>query len=351
MPDVTALLSHQPGAVLFWSPWPWPLLGLVLLAMLLDLCFGDPEGWPHPVIVIGRMIAWLEQRWNHGRARRRYWLGVCLTLTVVGGIWALSTGVLYVLSQIHPWLALIAELLLLATTFAAHGLAKAGMAVYRPLIAGDLDGARCALGQIVGRDTERLNEVELTRGAVESVAENSVDGITAPLFWALIGGAPLALAYKAVNTLDSMVGYRNARFSDFGCASARLDDVVNWLPARLTALSLWLSSWLLPHMRRSGALAGTWRQARAYARKRHASPNAGWPEAMVANLLGVRLGGVNHYQGVASPSAELGRDTTPLRAEHIRRAIWLMHGGWVAFLVLMLPVIALWNVTLWSVIE
>lgn len=344
MPDVTALLSYQSDTALCISPWSWPLLGLVLLAMLLDLCFGDPQGWPHPVIVIGRMISWLERRWNHGSARRCYWLGVCLALTVVGGTWVISTSVLYALSQVHLWLALLAELVLLATTFAAHGLAKAGMAVYRPLIAGDLDGARCALAQIVGRDTDRLNEVELTRGAVESVAENSVDGIIAPLFWALIGGAPLALAYKAVNTLDSMVGYRNARFSDFGCASACLDDVANWLPARLTALSLWLSSWLLPHMRRKGALTDTCRQARAHGRKRHASPNAGWPEAMVANLLGVRLGGVNYYQGVASPSAELGHDTTPLRAEHIRRAIWLMHGGWVAFLLLMSAVVALGSV-------
>lgn len=310
--------------------WPAPAWQLLGLAMLVDLCCGDPDGWPHPVIVIGRVIARLERRWNHGGARRRYWLGVCLTLTVVAGTWAISAGVLYALAAIHPWLGLIAELVVLATTLAAHGLAKAGMAVYRPLVIGDLDGARHALGRIVGRDTETLNEAELTRGAVESVAENSVDGITAPLFWALIGGAPLALAYKAVNTLDSMVGYRNARLSDFGCASARLDDAVNWLPARLTALSLWLSAWLLPHMQRSGALAGTWHQAR-----RHASPNAGWPEAMVANLLGVRLGGINYYRGMASPSAELGRDNTPLTAEHIRRAIWLMHGGWIGFVMMM----------------
>lgn len=326
---------------LFLLPLSWPLLGLVLLAMLIDLCVGDPDGWPHPVIIIGGVIARLERRWNHGSARRRYWWGLCLTLMVVAGTWAVSTGVLYALGAIHPWLALFAELVLLATTFAAHGLAKAGMAVYRPLLAGDLGGARRALGRIVGRDTEKLNEAELTRGAVESVAENSVDGITAPLFWALIGGAPLALAYKAVNTLDSMVGYRNARFNDFGCASARLDDAVNWLPARLTALSLWLSAWLLPHMYCRGALAATWHQARAHASKRHASPNAGWPEAMVANLLGVRLGGMNYYQGVASPSAELGRGSAPLVAEHVRRTVWLMHGGWVGFVMLMGLLVAL----------
>lgn len=327
-------------------PLSWPLLGLVLLAMLIDLCLGDPDGWPHPVIVIGRAIAWLERRWNHGSALRRRWLGVCLTLTVVAGTWTISTALLSIFDGIHPWLGLIAELVLLATTFAANGLARAGMAVYRPLIAGDLDGARRALGHIVGRDTDTLDEAGLARGAVESVAENTVDGITAPLFWALIGGAPLALAYKAVNTLDSMVGYRNVRFQDFGWASARLDDIVNWLPARLTALSLWLASWPLPQMQRHGALVATWRQARAHASKRYASPNACWPEAMVANLLGVRLGGINHYQGVASPSAELGRDLMPLRAQDIRRAIVLMHAGWVAFVVLMLPVIALWRMML-----
>ncbi|TFH87948.1 cobalamin biosynthesis protein CobD [Billgrantia azerbaijanica] len=317
------------------APLSVALLALVAVAVLVDLCLGDPRRLPHPVVGIGRVIAALERAWNHGAPRARRWRGALLTTLVVAGTFALAWGVLALLARVHPWLALAAELWLLATTLSIKGLADAARGVATPLSGGDLPAARGALAMIVGRDTERLDEAELARGAVETVAENTVDGITAPLFWALLGGAPLALAYKAVNTLDSMVGYRNARFADFGYASAKLDDLANWLPARLTALTLWLAAWAMPGARRDGALAATWRQA-----PRHPSPNAGWPETMVAQLLGVQLGGINVYAGVASQRATLGEAREALRVTHIERAIRHMHGGWLAFLLLM--ALAVW---------
>lgn len=306
---------------------------LVAVAILIDLLVGDPRWLPHPVVIIGRMISSYERLWNRGTARQRQLSGAFLTVMVVGGVWWVSWLFLLVLARLHPGLALIAELWLLSTTLAIKSLGDAARAVAAPLNKGDLPAARKALAMIVGRDTQRLEEADITRGAVETVAENTVDGITAPLFFALIGGAPLALAYKAVNTLDSMVGYRNERFNDFGYASAKLDDVTNWLPARLTTVCLWMAGVLLSvkgvKLRWQGALRATCQQA-----PRHPSPNAGWPEAMVANLLGVQLGGTNYYQGVASHRTTLGTPHEALQVRHIETTVRLMHGAWLLFFLL-----------------
>ncbi|MDR5887298.1 adenosylcobinamide-phosphate synthase CbiB [Vreelandella janggokensis] len=308
------------------------MLVWVTVAIVIDLIVGDPRSLPHPVVIIGRAISALEKRWNQGAAKRRWRLGFLLTAVIVLGTFGVAWLVLALLSALHPWLGVVAEIGLLATTLAIKGLAEAGRAIAVPLAKGDLPAARQALAMIVGRDTQGLDEAGITRGAVETVAENTVDGITAPLFFALIGGAPLALAYKAVNTLDSMVGYRNARYNEFGYASAKLDDVANWLPARLTALCLWLAGLLLSvsgvlRLRWRGALRDTCREA-----PRHPSPNAGWPETMVACLLGVQLGGTNFYQGVASHRATLGEPLEALHVAHIDATIRLMHGGWMLFM-------------------
>ncbi|MBT2788452.1 MULTISPECIES: adenosylcobinamide-phosphate synthase CbiB [unclassified Halomonas] len=315
-------------------------LALVVLAIVIDLMIGDPRSLPHPVVLIGRFISAFERLWNRGVAQQRRVSGFLLTTIVVGGVWGISWLALALLERLHPGLALIAELWLLSTTLAIKGLGDAARAVVEPLTKGDLPSARKALGMIVGRDTHSLDEAEITRGTVETVAENTVDGITAPLFFALIGGAPLALAYKAVNTLDSMVGYKNQRYADFGFASAKLDDLANWIPARLTALCLWLAGLLLDvsgvlNLRWKGALNGTCRDA-----PRHPSPNAGWPEAMVARLLGVQLGGTNYYQGVVSQRATLGEPLEVLQVTHITAAVRLMHGAWLLFMVLSVVVIA-----------
>lgn len=313
---------------------------LIILAIAIDLMVGDPRSLPHPVVLIGRFISAFERLWNRGTEQQRRVSGFLLTIIVVGGVWAISWLALALLERLHPGLALIAELWLLSTTLAIKGLGDAARAVIKPLTQGDLPAARKALGMIVGRDTQNLDEAEITRGTVETVAENTVDGITAPLFFALIGGAPLALAYKAVNTLDSMVGYKNQRYADFGFASAKLDDLANWVPARLTALCLWLAGLLLTlsgvvRLRWQGALRGTCRDA-----PRHPSPNAGWPEAMVACLLGVQLGGTNFYAGEASHRATLGEPLEQLRVAHISATLRLMHGAWILFMLLLAGVMA-----------
>lgn len=228
-----------------------------------------------------------------------------LPLCVAGGAWALTAILLWLLSFISPWLVWLAEAWLISTTIASKGLKDAGMAVYVELQKGDIPAARKALGMIVGRDTTSLDCPEIVRGTVETVAENIVDAIISPLFYALIGGAPLAMVYRAVNTLDSMVGYKNDKYRDLGWASARLDDVANFIPARITALLLALCAWLL-RLDWRNCLQMVKRDARL-----HPSPNSGYPESAVAGALGIRLGGENVYHGVASFRAYMG---DPVRA-------------------------------------
>jgi len=278
-------------------------IALVLLAAyVIDRIVGDPRNLPHPVIGMGKAITALEwairRLWSRPQSLRR--AGVLLPLCVAGGAWALTAILLWLLSYISPWLVWIAEVWLISTTIASKGLKDAGMAVYVELQKGDLPAARKALGMIVGRDTTSLDAPEIVRGTVETVAENIVDAIISPLFYALIGGAPLAMAYRAVNTLDSMVGYKNDKYRDLGWASARLDDVANFIPARITALLLALCA---------GMLRLDWRSCLQMVKRDahlHPSPNSGYPESAVAGALGIRLGGENVYHGVASFRAYMG---------------------------------------------
>jgi adenosylcobinamide-phosphate synthase len=302
---------------------------LLVGAVLLDLLIGDPKWLPHPVIGMGKLISTLEVKWNQGE--RKKLKGIALTVIVVGIVYVLAFVVVYVAYQLHVLIGIMLEIYLISTTIAIKGLRDAAVQVAVPLSQGDLAQARKKLSMIVGRDTDTLPESEIVRGTVETVAENTVDGITAPLFFALIGGAPLALAYRAVNTLDSMVGYKNERFIHFGWASARLDDVLNWIPARITSLVIWSSSFFIPHSRVKQALSITFRDA-----PKHPSPNSGWSEAMVAGLMGIQLGGRNMYQGIPSNRAKMGEATRELQEADIGRAILHMHGGWVVFLVIIL---------------
>ncbi|WP_417330968.1 adenosylcobinamide-phosphate synthase CbiB [Halomonas cupida] len=332
MMSLAEILSPEVLALEVLSPEVLsPQLGvMILLALGLDLLIGDPRWLPHPVVLMGRLTGLLERRWNCGTARQKRWRGMGLTVTVVLGTWLIAAGVLAVLSAIHPLLGNLAEILLLASCLAMRGLVGAARAVYQPLARGDLAAAREAVSHIVGRDTSQLDERGVTRACVESVAENTVDGITAPLFWAVLGGAPLALAYKAVNTLDSMVGYRNERFADFGWASARLDDAANWLPARLTALAMWWVSWGVPRLHSSGAWRATRRQAPG-----HPSPNSGWPEAMPANLLGIQLGGRNQYGDQISQRALMGEPRQSLCGQHIKGALTCLYAGTLGICVML----------------
>lgn len=310
---------------------------LILLgAILLDLCIGDPKWLPHPVIGIGNMIAFLEKKWNQGKYKKMK--GLALTVIVVGFVYAISFLLIWLAYKVHFYIGVGLEIYLISSTIAIKGLRDAASQVLKPLVQGDLIEARENLSLIVGRDTQNLEEPEIVRGTVETVAENTVDGITAPLFWAFLGGAPLALAYRAVNTLDSMVGYKNERFAQFGWASARLDDGCNWLPARLTAWSIWLSSLVIASSRWSVAWKITLRDA-----SKHPSPNSGWSEAMVAALLGVQLGGINFYQGIESKRAMMGERLRVLQATDIHKAVVYMHGGWIVFYLLLVFIVGLYG--------
>ncbi|MEO2214671.1 adenosylcobinamide-phosphate synthase CbiB [Paenibacillus amylolyticus] len=303
---------------------------IIILAYLLDRCIGDPRWIPHPVIGMGKGISALEHvirsrvRTDSGLKRA----GVLFPIVIAGGSFAITWGLVYVLGLIHPVIAAAAEVVLIATTIASKGLKDAGMEVYRHLKQQDWPAARRSLGMIVGRDTGHLDEPEVVRGTVETVAENIVDAIVSPLFYALIGGAPLAMAYRAVNTLDSMVGYKNDKYLHLGWASARLDDVANWIPARLTAVLLIVGAWGMK-MDAKGAARMVARDARL-----HPSPNSGFPESAVAGALGIRLGGHNVYHGVASFRAYMGEATRPMEAEDIVQTSRLMFWSAGAFVVL-----------------
>ncbi|MGG4449395.1 adenosylcobinamide-phosphate synthase CbiB [Brevibacillus porteri] len=305
---------------------------ILCAAYLIDRVVGDPRSLPHPVIIMGWWITRLE-RVIRSLVKEESHLklaGVLFPLVIVGGSYAVVWLLLWGVTFIHPVLAWILGAWLISTTIATKGLADAGMEIARHLVAGDMEAARRSLSMVVGRDTERLDEPEVCRGAVETVAENIVDAIVSPLIFAAIGGAPLAMAYRAANTLDSMVGYKNEKYRNLGWASARFDDVLNYIPARLTALLLVAASWLQRL---------DWKQCWAMIRRDahlHPSPNSGLPEAGVAGALGVQLGGLNYYQGVASNRAKMGDAKRPLQASDIVATIRLMY--LVSFLCLLVSV-------------
>ncbi|MGG4489093.1 adenosylcobinamide-phosphate synthase CbiB [Metabacillus idriensis] len=298
---------------------------LILLSVLLDLVIGDPKWLPHPVIFFGKVISTIEKAWNKGD--RKKLKGIMLAVYLPFTVFIISLFLLKQLYAISYLLGMAIEIYLISTTFAIKGLRDAAMEVYHPLMSGDLVEARKKLGFIVGRDTDKLSSPEVVRGTVETVAENTVDAIISPLFYAIIGGAPLALAYRAVNTLDSMVGYKNERFIDFGYGSARLDDLLNLIPARICAGCMWTGSLFIKKMRRLHAISITKRDA-----PKHPSPNAGWPEAMTAGLLGIQLGGVNVYGGMVSERARLGDPLEPLTFIHIKKSILILNSAWILFL-------------------
>lgn len=291
---------------------------LVLGAFGLDLLLGDPRGWPHPVVWIGRLIERLEALWTAalGRSRLAGVLLTCSTLLAAGGA---AWGLLALAGAVHPWLRAAAGLWLAWTCLALRSLHAESQAVVRHLEEGELEEARRALSRIVGRDTAALDEAGILRATIETVAENTSDGVVAPLFYLCLGGPVLAVLFKAASTLDSMVGYQNERYREVGWASARLDDLLNLIPARLTgflmvaaAACLRLNAWgALQVLRRDG--------------RKPKSPNAGLPEAAVAGALGIRLGGPAVYAGRSMVKPTLGDDDRPVTPDAYRGTVRLMY--------------------------
>ncbi len=294
---------------------------LTLLAVCLDTLIGDPRGAWHPVVLIGNLIAVLERKLRRPEhsAKVQKFAGALLVALVLGITYGIVWLVMQGLYAISPLCAFAGGAFILSFAISPRSLAEAGREIRDYLSAGDLAQARYKVGWIVGRDTAQLDVPEITRATVETVAENIVDGIISPLFYAAIGGVPVAFLYRAVNTLDSMVGYKNDKYLHFGMVAARVDDVFNFIPARLTAVLLVVAAFILRY-----DAYNAFNAIRRDARK-HPSPNSGFAEAGVAGALGVQLGGLNYYGGVASFRAYMGEARCQLQPEHIERTIRMMY--------------------------
>lgn len=302
-----------------------------VLAFLADTLIGDPRSRLHPVVLIGNLIASLERSLYHegDSDSRKLWAGGLLAVTVLLLVYNMTACLLQLVHLVsNQYAAVLIEAALLSFTISPRSLAAAGREIYGYLVKGDMENARYKVGWIVGRDTDKLSSGEVARATVETVAENTVDGIIAPFFFFMLGGVPLAFMYRAANTLDSMVGYKNDKYLYFGRISARIDDVLNYIPARITGLLFVVSAMFLQLDWRN-----SWKMLRRDAAK-HPSPNGGWAEASVAGALGIRLGGYNSYFGRESFRAYMGEPVEELAAKHILGCTRLMYTATILFLVI-----------------
>jgi adenosylcobinamide-phosphate synthase len=293
---------------------------VLFLAAIVDYLIGDPKNWLHPVQVMGWAIYGYTQMiigWNISPWQRRL-AGIILGLGLIFGSGLIGWAMVWGCTRINFWLGIAIEVVLLASCFAAKSLRLAVEEVLQPLCLGDLVTARSRLSFYVGRDTDNLPTSEILRALLETVGENAVDGVTAPLFYAILGAfipvmgsVPVALAYKAASTLDSMVGYRPEPYTDLGWFSAKLEDCLTWLPCRLTVITLSLLS------RRPREVLSICRRDA----KKDPSPNSGWSECVYAAILRVQLGGKNTYKGTVIKKPLLGDAIKPISPEKIFRAL------------------------------
>lgn len=252
----------------------------VLLAVLLDMKFGDPS--PHPIIYFGKAISWAEKRFNRGQYKTLK--GGLVTLVLVLATFTVTAVLLMLAFVVSPWLALFLNTLGVFYFLAFKTLMQEGRWVFEALDQQGLDAGRQQVARIVGRNTSELTDQQVKKATLETIAENLSDGVLAPLFWFALLGLPGMAAYKMINTLDSMIGYKSERYKQFGFVAAKLDDIANWVPARITAMLL------------AGINKKAWQYIRRYGNQ-HASPNAGYPEAALAGILNCRFGGPNKYFG------------------------------------------------------
>ena len=303
----------------------------VLGGFVLDAVFGDPAWLPHPVVLMGKCISKLEKtlRARFPKTQQGELLaGAVLAFCLPVGTFLITSAVCLLAAKISPWLGLAVQMFWCGQALAAKGLVQESRNVYNELVKPDLPAARKAVSRIVGRDTENLTAEGVTKAAVETVAENASDGVIAPLLYMLLGGAPLALTYKAVNTMDSMVGYKNETYLYFGRAAAKLDDVANYIPSRLAAL-LWAAAAALTGSDAKGAWR-IWRRDR----RNHASPNSAQTESACAGALGVQLAGPAYYFGEYYPKPTIGDALRPIEPQDILRADRMMYAASVLALVL-----------------
>lgn len=298
-------------------------LAAVVIGFAIDLLLGDPHGFPHPVVLMGKLIDGLERglrRLFPKTPTGERWAGAVLWLLVAGIATAIPAVLLWLCEGISPYLRLAVESVMCWQILATRSLRQESMKVYYALESGDLERSRQAVAMIVGRDTARLDDGGISRAAVETVAENTSDGVVAPLFFLLLGGAPLGFFYKAVNTMDSMLGYTEPPYTHIGLVPAKMDDVMNFLPARLSALLMLAAGGLLGMDVKNG-----WRIFRRD-RYKHASPNSAQTESVCAGLLGLQLAGDAWYHGVLHKKDFIGDELRPIQHEDIPRACRLLYG-------------------------
>lgn len=283
----------------------------IVIGYILDMVIGDPQNSYHPIRYIGKLAQSMEKLWRHVFSKKQKLAGLFSWLSIVIITFLITLGIVVISNIINPILGTVVSGILIYFCISAKGLKVEGLKVINILESGDIVRARKQLSYIVGRDTENLDEEAIVRAVVETVAENMSDGIIAPLIFAGLGGAPLAFLYKAVNTCDSMFGYKNDKYKDFGFVSAKLDDVFNYIPARITAYLIVLASWIL-RMNYKNSF-------KIYKRDRynHSSPNSAHPEAAVAGALGIRLGGANYYFGKLVEKPTIGDFISKIKIDHV----------------------------------
>lgn len=275
----------------------------LLIGWLLDLLLGDPSWLPHPVVGFGKMISFGEKRLNKGS--RRMLKGALMAIFLIGFVFAITWFICYPLISYFKLFTSILIFFCLAGTTLIREVREVFRAVDR-----SLEEGRKQVARIVGRDTSELSAQEIRTAALETLAENLSDGVIAPLFWLAVGGVPAMMAYKMVNTLDSMIGYRTERYKDFGCWAARIDDIANFIPARLTALLMVLAAG------KPQLVGFVWRNGR-----KHASPNSGYPEAALAGALDCRFGGPHYYFGELFDKPYIGENARELTTADMQKAV------------------------------
>lgn len=298
------------------------LLLAIICGFILDLIVGDPRWLPHPICLIGNLISYLEKllRSVFGETEKGLLQGgAVLVLLVLMFSFCIPFLILVVAEKIHPWLAVLVETFMCYQIFATRSLRDESMKVYKALKEGDLPKARKQLSWIVGRDTQNLSETEVTKGAVETIAENTADGIIAPLLYMFIGGAPLAFLYKGINTMDSMVGYKNDKYLYFGRCAAKLDDLANYIPARIAALCMIVAAYLLQFDAKKAWVI--------FKRDRynHLSPNSAMTESVTAGALRIQLGGGHFYFGKWVHKDTIGDNLRPVASDDILKTNNLMY--------------------------
>lgn len=294
------------------------MIYIIIIAIILDIIFGDPEWFPHPVIYIGKIISFLERILFH---QEKKIFGLFMVIATLLSVWGILE-LIFILSDLIN-IKTIVTIFLLYTSLAIKSLRVAGLRVHKAL-KNDIHEARKKLSYIVSRDTSKLNKEEIIRGTIETVSENTIDGVLAPLFYILIGAifslpVHFVFIYKTINTLDSMIGYKNEKYINFGYFAAKLDDIANFIPARIGSLLMLISGLILRLDFKNGV------KVFIRDRKKHKSPNAGHPESVVAGLLNIRLGGPNMYFGKIIEKPWIGNNTKIVSNEDIIKTINILY--------------------------